>query len=39
MLLSIARVPSENSEQNVPPAVGEPVADRHGSCNRTAGRA
>jgi hypothetical protein len=27
MLLSIARVPSENSGQNVPPAVGEPVAD------------
>jgi len=31
MLLSIARVPSGNSRQNVPLAVGEPVAGRHGN--------
>ena len=38
MLLSIARVPSENSGQNVPPAVGEPVADRHGNIGAVIGR-
>jgi hypothetical protein len=38
MLLSIARVPSENSGQNVPLAVGEPVADRHGNIGAVIGR-
>jgi hypothetical protein len=38
MLLSIARVPSENSGQNVPLAVGEPVADRHGDIGAVIGR-
>ena len=38
MLLSIARVPSENSGQNVPLAVGEPVADRHGNIGAIIGR-
>ena len=38
MLLSIARVPSENSGQNVPLTVGEPVADRHGNIGAVIGR-
>jgi hypothetical protein len=38
MLLSIARVPSRNSGQNVAPAVGEPVADRHGNIGAVIGR-
>jgi len=38
MSLSIARVPSENSGQNVPLAVGEPVADRHGNIGAVIGR-
>jgi hypothetical protein len=38
MLLSIARVPSENSGQNVPLADGEPVADRHGDIGAVIGR-